>query len=170
MAIGAWGDAGDALMIAAPLVALVGVTLGCPRVPATVTLPVTAAAAAVVRAGYLGSPASVLAAAVVGGALEAITPLSIVAGAMTLFAVMDATGCLRWATAALAGVTGGHPVAEAMLIGWSFGHVVEGGRLADDAAAGMNDGLGTAGRRGGVGGVDRGEAGRDPLRSAINGL
>lgn len=128
MAIGAWGDAGDAMMIAAPLVGLVGVTLGCPRVPATVTLPTTAAAAAVIRAAYLGSPASVLAAAVVGGALEAITPLSIVAGAMTLFAVMDATGCLSWATAALAGVTGGHPVAEAMLIGWSFGHVVEGGR------------------------------------------
>ncbi|GAB0488802.1 hypothetical protein MMPV_000011 [Pyropia vietnamensis] len=126
MAIGAWGDAGDTLMIAAPLVALVGVTLGIPRVPATVTLPATAAAAAVIRAAYLGSPAVVLAAAIVGGALEAFTPLSIVAGAMTLFAVMDVTGCLSWATASLAGVTGGHPVAEAMLIGWSFGHVVEG--------------------------------------------
>ncbi|OSX72211.1 hypothetical protein BU14_0457s0004 [Porphyra umbilicalis] len=45
---------------------------------------------------------------------------------MGLFDVMHVTGCLGWVTDRLPGVTGGHPVAEVMLIGWSFSHMVKG--------------------------------------------
>jgi L-lactate permease len=56
---------------------------------------------------------------------EALTPLSIVAGAITLFESMEATLCLPYMMREMKHLTNGHPVAEGMLI-FAFAYMVEG--------------------------------------------
>jgi hypothetical protein len=64
---------------------------------------------------YLGSDPLLSSAAVVLGLHEALTPLSIMAGAITLFETMEATYCLPYMMREMKALTGGHPVAELML-------------------------------------------------------
>ncbi|CAK0832250.1 unnamed protein product, partial [Prorocentrum cordatum] len=63
---------------------------------------------------------------VITGVLQALTPISIVAGAIFLFDCMESSGCLAWMRTTMKAVTKGHPVAEVMLIGWGFSFLVEG--------------------------------------------
>jgi L-lactate permease len=62
---------------------------------------------------------------IVLGVHEALTPLSIVAGAITLFESMEATLCLPYMMREMKHLTNGHPVAEGMLI-FAFAYLVEG--------------------------------------------
>jgi len=62
----------------------------------------------------------------VKGVLQALTPCSIVAGAIFLFDCMESSQCLAWMKVQLRLVTDSHPVAEVMLIGFCFAFVVEG--------------------------------------------
>jgi lactate permease len=64
--------------------------------PTRVSLPLAAGAMALIRLAYLSSPPALVASCVVSGLLEALTPLSIIAGAILLFQTMDHTGCLKW--------------------------------------------------------------------------
>ena len=68
-----------------------------------------------VRLMYLGSDPLLSCAAIVLGLHEAMTPLSIMAGAITLFETMEATQCMRYMMREMKALTAGHPVAELML-------------------------------------------------------
>jgi lactate permease len=64
-------------------------------------------------------------AAVVLGFHEALTPITIMAGASTLFETMEATLCLPYMMRELKALTAGHPIADLMLL-FCFATVIEG--------------------------------------------
>ncbi|MCC5822149.1 MAG: L-lactate permease [Phycisphaerales bacterium] len=64
-------------------------------------------------------------AAVIDGVLSALTPIGIVFGAVLFFKTMEASGAMRVLTERLRGLSP-HPVAQLMLVGWSFSFLIEG--------------------------------------------
>lgn len=91
------GPAVAVILCILPLVFLVAVTLVRRIALSTrVSLPAAAVMMAFIRLAYLASPPALVAACVVSGLLEALTPLSIVAGAILLFQAMEHTRCLAW--------------------------------------------------------------------------
>lgn len=121
------GPAVAVVLCLLPLVFLVVVTL-VRRVmlPTAVSLPAAAALMAVIRLAYLSSSPALVASCVVSGLLEALTPLTIIAGAIALFQTMQHTGCLAWIMETIKDLSQGHPVAEVYLIGFAFAYLVEG--------------------------------------------
>ncbi|CAD7695229.1 unnamed protein product [Ostreobium quekettii] len=124
---GPWHGAADVVLCLAPLAFLVFVTLSQSfRMPTTQSLPLAAAMMWGVRLAYLSSEPNLVNAAVISGALEAITPLTIIGGAILLFSTMQYTMCLPYIIEQIKGGTNGHPVAEVFLIGWAFAYLIEG--------------------------------------------
>ncbi len=75
----------------APLIFLLLVTLVKPlQLPSRTSLPVTAVLMAVVQLAYLANSPSEVAGMALAGCLQAITPLSVVFGAILLFQVRPA--------------------------------------------------------------------------------
>ena len=149
---GSLGPLADVLLCIGPIAYLVIVTLKPNPTPTTISLPISALMMLVVKLAYLGEDAEDALesmALTCSGMLQAITPISIVAGAIFLFESMEARGspkpgipaarsvpplpfwpqsslCLDWMRARLKTLSGGHPVAEVMLIGWAFAYLIEG--------------------------------------------
>lgn len=98
-----------------PIVFLVVVTVKPNPYPTTVSLPMAAAFMFLVRLMYLGSDPLMTCASVILGLHEAMTPLSIMAGAIVLFETMEATYCMPYMMREMKALTAGHPVAELML-------------------------------------------------------
>lgn len=125
---GPWGDVVDVLLILTPIVVLIVVTVKPKHPwPATASLPFAAALLAWIRLAYYhGDPLLVLG-AVVLGIHQALTPISILAGAITLFECMEASLCLPFMMREMkVSLTAeGHPVAELMLI-FAFAYLMEG--------------------------------------------
>jgi L-lactate permease len=122
---GAWGPVMDVLLCLLPIIFLVVVTLLPKPLKTTVSLPSAAAIMWAVRLMYLDSDVVLTFGCIVAGIHEALTPLSIVAGAIFLFETMEATMCLPYMMREMKHLTGGHPVAEAMLI-FPFVYMLEG--------------------------------------------
>jgi L-lactate permease len=122
---GAWGPVMDVLLCLLPIIFLVVVTLLPRPLKTTVSLPSAAAIMWAVRLMYLNSDVVLTCGCIVAGIHEALTPLSIVAGAIFLFETMEATMCLPYMMREMKHLTGGHPVAEAMLI-FPFVYMLEG--------------------------------------------
>jgi len=126
---GPWGDVMDVFFCLLPILFLViTVTVthhGKPLMPTTMSLPIAAVLMYIIRLAYLGSDPLLATASVGLGLLEVLTPLSIVAGASVLFETMEATLCLPFMVREIESLTGGHPIAELMLI-FSFAYMVEG--------------------------------------------
>jgi hypothetical protein len=114
-ASGPWGDFMDVALCLAPIIFLLGVTVKPNPMSTTRSLPIAALFMWLVRLMYLGSDPLLTSAAVVLGLHAALTPLSIIAGAMMLFETMEATYCLPYMIREMKALTGGHPVAELML-------------------------------------------------------
>jgi lactate permease len=106
--------------------------------PAHIALPVVAALAYALqlfwfRAGSTADfappghppPGRWIHAAVIDGALSALTPIGIVFGAVLLFKTMEASGAMRILTGRIRGLSP-HPIAQLMLVGWSFSFLIEG--------------------------------------------
>jgi len=106
--------------------------------PAHVALPAMAALAYALqvlwfRAGFraadavpgLAAPGRWIHAAVIDGALSALTPIGIVFGAVLLFKTMEASGAMRVLTARIRGISP-NPIAQLMLVGWAFSFLIEG--------------------------------------------
>lgn len=123
---GPWGDFMDVFFCLLPIIVLV-VTVTVPSftLPTTVSLPLAAFLMFLVRLAYLGSDPLLTTAAVILGFLEALIPLSIMAGAICLFETMESTLCLPFMMREIEALTAGHPIAELMLI-FSFAYMVEG--------------------------------------------
>jgi hypothetical protein len=114
-ASGPWGDFIDVAFCLAPIIFLLYATIKPNPMPTTRSLPLAALFMWLVRLMYLESDPLLTSAAVVLGLHEALTPLSIMAGAIMLFETMEATYCLPYMMREMKALTGGHPVAELML-------------------------------------------------------
>lgn len=112
---GDWGEVMDLLFCILPIVFLIVVTVKPHPMPTTRSLPLAAFFMFLVRTMYLGSDPLLTCGAVLLGLHEALTPLSIMAGAITLFEAMESTKCLPFMMREMKALTAGHPVAELML-------------------------------------------------------
>lgn len=123
---GPWDvEALDVIFGLLPILLLIVVTIKPNPWPTSFSLPFAALCMFLVRTMYLAGDPLLAAACVVLGLLEALTPLSIIAGAMMLFETMEATYCLPYMMREMKVLTNGHPIAECMLI-FSFATMVEG--------------------------------------------
>eukprot|EP00124_Ichthyophonus_hoferi_P001413 Ihof_evm2s73 gene=Ihof_evmTU2s73 len=123
---GPGGPVVTVLMCLLPLIVLVVVTVIPRPWKSTFSLPFSAAMMYVIRLAYLGAVPANASASIIAGALDTMTPISIVAGAIILFETMTYTRCMPWMMRELKLLSKGHPVAEIMLIGWAFAYMVEG--------------------------------------------
>ena len=122
---GPWGEVVDVLFSLLPIAFLIFVTIKKKPWPTTLSLPASAAVLAVIRLTYFASDPLLVSSAIVRGLHEALTPLSIMAGAITLFETMEATACLPYMMREMKALTASHPVSELMLM-FAFCYTVEG--------------------------------------------
>ena len=109
-----------------PIAFLVCTTLiGRVRLPASTSLPLSAFMLYFIRLVYFSHPPNFLNASIVQS-LDALTPISIAAGAIGLFAVMDATLCTPYIIEKIKTLSNGHHTAEVFLIAWAFVFTLEG--------------------------------------------
>ena len=126
--VGPWGEAMDVIMCLLPILFLVAATVppfGIKAMPTTKSLPLSALFMLLVRLMYLGSDPLLVCASVIKGVHEAITPLTIMAGAICLFETMEVTRCMPFMMREMKALTKGHGVAELSII-FCFAYMVEG--------------------------------------------
>ena len=115
----------DFLMAILPLAVLIYLMTKKNSLPSNVALPLAALMVYVLRLVYFASDPNWMNATVVQGALEALTPISIIWGAILLFKTMELTGqqavVNRWLNQISA-----NPVAQLMIVGWAFAFMIEG--------------------------------------------
>ncbi len=92
---------------------------------ASVALPLAAAVLYVLQLIYFKASLNTLHAAVLDGLLTALTPLSIIWGAIFLFKTMEHSGALRTISGWLNQITANR-VGQLMIVGWSFSFLIEG--------------------------------------------
>ncbi|ANB23463.1 lactate permease [Alteromonas stellipolaris] len=108
-----------------PLILLITLMVKKNPMPSSKALPFSAAVAYMVVLLVFKQDARLVNANVISGALLALTPLSIIAGAIFLFKCMEITGALAILRKALDGVSA-NPVAQLMIVGWAFMFLIEG--------------------------------------------
>jgi hypothetical protein len=121
------GSVAAVLLCLLPVFFLLATTLIKPiMLPSSTALPLSAALLALIRLTYLSSPPLLVLAHTVVGALEGLVPLAVIFGAILLFEVMAATGCLQFMMANVRCLSAGCPIAEVFLIGWAFAYTISG--------------------------------------------
>ena len=115
----------DVFLALLPVIFLIYVTMKNQPWSTTVSLPTAALLLAFIRLSYFQSDPVLVGGAIILGLHEAITPLTIMAGAVTLFESMEVTYCLPYMMREIKALTAGHPIAECMLI-FAFAYLVEG--------------------------------------------
>ncbi|MDO6566515.1 L-lactate permease [Alteromonas sp. 1_MG-2023] len=108
-----------------PLILLITLMVKKKPMPSSKALPLSALVAYIVVLLVFKQDARLVNANVISGALLALTPLSIIAGAIFLFKCMEITGALAILRKALDGVSS-NPVAQLMIVGWAFMFLIEG--------------------------------------------
>jgi lactate permease len=93
--------------------------------PAPIAFLLGALCALLVRLIYFGTEVPLLSAAVVAGLLEALTPISIVFGAIFFFVALEKSGAMNVLQEWLRGISSNR-VAQLMLVGWAFIFLIEG--------------------------------------------
>jgi hypothetical protein len=106
-----------------PIVFLVVATVKKNPLKATISLPTAAVMQLYIRTMYLGSDPLLSCGAVMLGLLDALTLLSVMAGAITLLECMEISYCLPYMVREMKVLTSGHVIAESMLI-FSFNYLV----------------------------------------------
>jgi hypothetical protein len=117
------GEVVAVLLCLFPIVFLVVATVKKNPLPSTLSLPMAALLLFLIRTMYLGSDPLLSCGAVILGILDALTPLSIMAGAITLFESMEISYCLPYMMREMKALTSGHVIAECMLI-FNFAYMV----------------------------------------------
>ncbi len=93
--------------------------------PSTVAFALAALLAYLVRIGFFKTSPNLAHAAILSGLLQALTPISIVFGAILFFVALERSGALETLRLWLDGVSR-NPVAQLMIVGWSFVFLIEG--------------------------------------------
>jgi len=115
----------DFALAVAPIAFLVVALTKARPWPAHVAMPAAALLAVGLAATWFGRRPSLLGAQALLGLLEALTPITIVGGAVLLFKTLEESGAMDVIRRALARVSP-DPVAQWMTIGWAFAFLIEG--------------------------------------------
>jgi lactate permease len=115
----------DLFLAALPIVFLIVVMTKPNPLPATVAFSLAAALAFIVRLSYFRTAFPLLSAAVISGLLDALTPISIVFGAIFFFVALEKSGAMDVLQEWLREISS-NPVAQLMLVGWAFVFLIEG--------------------------------------------
>jgi len=119
------GELMDLFFAAVPIAFLIFVMTKKKGVPSAIAFALAALLTYLVRLWYFKTSPSLAHAAIVNGLLQALTPISIVFGAILFFIALERSGAMRTLRLWLDGVSG-NPVAQLMIVGWSFIFLIEG--------------------------------------------
>jgi len=115
----------DLFFAALPIVLLIFVMTKKNGLPSTVAFALAALLTYLVRIWFFKTSPNLAHAAIVSGLLQALTPISIVFGAIFFFVALEHSGAMRTLQLWLDGVSR-NPVAQLMIVGWSFVFLIEG--------------------------------------------
>jgi lactate permease len=115
----------DLLLAALPIGLLVYWMTKKQSVPSNRALPLAALLLYAILLVHFSIGPRLVHAAVAEGLLTALTPISIVLGAILLFKTMEATGAMHTVRQWLNGITT-NKVAQLMIVGWAFSFLIEG--------------------------------------------
>ena len=115
----------DFLLAILPILLLIVLLTKPQPMPSYIALPLAAALVLLVKLLWFGTSATAIGADVLLGLLEALTPITIIFGAVFLFKTMEHSGGMDVIRAWLNGVSA-NPVAQVMIIGWAFAFMIEG--------------------------------------------
>jgi len=108
-----------------PIILLIWMMTKKNSYPSHIALPVTALLVGLIQLFYFEANTTLLAANIVTGVLSAITPISIIAGAILLNRTLAVSGAEDVIRQWLEGVSK-NQVAQLMIIGWAFAFMIEG--------------------------------------------
>ena len=108
-----------------PLIVLIYMMTKKRSVPSNIALPVSAVFVYVIHLIYSASDPNLINATVIKGALAALTPISIILGAVLLTKTMQHSGAGPIVRTWLFGISSNR-VAQLMVIGWAFAFMIEG--------------------------------------------
>ena len=115
----------DFLFAALPILFLIAVMTKPKPLPSTVAFILTSALAYVVRFGYFRNTFGLLNASVINGLLDALTPISILFGAIFFFVALEKSGAMGVLQEWLRQISN-NSVAQLMIVGWAFVFLIEG--------------------------------------------
>jgi lactate permease len=115
----------DLIFAAFPIVLLIVVMTKRSPMPSARALPLAAVIAYGTHLVWFGTDLPIVHAAIVAGLLTALTPISIVWGAILLFRTMEFSGAMETIRCWLNSLTRNR-VAQVVIIGWSFQFMIEG--------------------------------------------
>jgi lactate permease len=115
----------DLFFAAFPIAFLIFVMTKKNGLPSTVAFALAALLTYVVRIWYFKTSPFLAHAAIVNGLLQALTPISIVFGAILFFVALERSGAMQTLRLWLDGVSRNR-VAQLMIVGWSFVFLIEG--------------------------------------------
>ncbi len=117
--------ANDLFFSVAPILFLIYIMTRKNSVPSQKALPLVALIMYCIKLGWFGADPNQVHASVLGGLLSALTPISIVWGAIFLFKTMEHSGALETIRVCLNRISGNR-IAQVMLVAWAFGFLIEG--------------------------------------------
>jgi lactate permease len=115
----------DVFFAALPIGFLIFVMTKKNGLPSMVAFGLAALLTYAVRIWFFETSPNLAHAAIVSGLLQALTPISIVFGAIFFFVALERSGAMRTLSLWLDGVSRS-PVAQLMIVGWSFIFLIEG--------------------------------------------
>ena len=108
-----------------PILLLIWMMTKRDALPSHIALPATALIIGLLQLFYFGTDITLLSANVIAGMLSAITPISIIAGAILLNRVIALSGAENVIRQWLEGISR-NKTAQLMIIGWAFAFMIEG--------------------------------------------
>jgi lactate permease len=115
----------DLVFAALPIGFLVFVMTKKKGMPSTIAFALAALLTYIIRIAFFKTNTNLAHAAILSGLLQALTPISIVFGAIFFFVALERSGAMQTLTLWLDGVSR-NPVAQLMIVGWSFIFLIEG--------------------------------------------
>ncbi len=119
------GELMDIVLAALPIAFLIFVMTKKNPLPSTIAFTLAALLTYGIRIWFFRTSLNLAHAAVINGLLSALTPISIVFGAIFFFVALERSGAMQTLSQWLDGVSR-NPVAQLMIVGWSFIFLIEG--------------------------------------------
>lgn len=108
-----------------PIVLLIWLMVKKNSMPSYIALPLIAALVYAIKLFYFDSEFMLLNATVATGLVSTLTPITVIFGAIMFTRMMETTGCIDVIRKWLATISP-NPIAQLMIIGWSFSFMLEG--------------------------------------------
>jgi lactate permease len=115
----------ELVFAALPIAFLIFVMTKKKGMPSTLAFALAALLTYIIRIAFFKTNANLAHAAILSGLLQALTPISIVFGAIFFFVALERSGAMQTLTLWLDGVSR-NPIGQLMIVGWSFIFLIEG--------------------------------------------